>query len=120
MPVGGRNIILRDPNVRPRRRDPVAAEKVLALALKKYGIDKDIARYKFVLHWKEIVGEEIAKRTRPECIRKNALVVRVSSSTWAQELGFQKDVILGRLKRFLSSDLAVTDIHFYVGDLRGV
>ena len=118
MPVANRNIILRDPNARPRRRDPVAAEKVLALALKKYGIDKDIARYKFVLHWKEIVGEEIAKRTRPECIRKDALVVRVANSAWAQELSFQKDVILARLKRFLSGDTPVSDIHFYVGDLK--
>ncbi len=118
MPAPNRNIIIRDPNVRPRRRDPVAAEKVLALALKKYGIDKDIARYKFVLHWKEIVGEEIAKRTRPECIRKDALVVRVANSAWAQELGFQKDVILARLKKFLSGDGAVSDIQFYVGDLR--
>jgi len=118
MPVANRNIIIRDPNVRPRRRDPIAAEKVLALALKKYGIDKDIARYKFVLHWKEIVGEEIAKRTRPECIRKDALVVRVANSAWAQELGFQKDVILARLKRFLSHETAVSDIQFYVGDLK--
>ena len=118
MALGSRNIKIVDPNIRPSKRAPLAAEKVLALALKKYGLDKDIARYKFVLHWKEIVGEEIAKRTRPECIRKNALVVRVSSSTWAQELGFQKDIILARLKKFLSGDAAVSDIQFYVGDLR--
>lgn len=118
MPVASRNIKIVDPNHRPRRRDPLAAEKVLALALKKYGIDKDIARYKFVLHWKEIVGEEIAKRTRPECIRKDALIVRVVNSSWAQELSFQKEVILARLKRFLSNDATVGDIQFYVGDLR--
>ncbi|MFM1848473.1 MAG: hypothetical protein RL417_1947 [Pseudomonadota bacterium] len=118
MPIAGRNITIRDPNLRPRRRDPLAAEKVLALALKKYGIDKDIARYKFVLHWKEIVGEEIAKRTRPECIRKDALVVRVANSSWAQELSFQKDIILVRLKKFLSGETAVSDIQFYVGDIR--
>jgi len=118
MPVASRNIKIVDPNARVRRREPLAAEKVLALALKKYGIDKDIARYKFVLHWKEIVGEEIAKRTRPECIRKDALVVRVVNSSWAQELGFQKEVILGRLKRFLAHETAVSDIQFYVGDLK--
>ena len=64
------------------------------------------------------MGEEIAKRTRPECIRKDALVVRVANSAWAQELSFQKDVILARLMRFLSGDTPVSDILFYVGDLK--
>jgi predicted nucleic acid-binding Zn ribbon protein len=117
MPVASRNIKIVDPNARVRRRDLLAAENVLALALKKYGIDKDIARYKFVLHWKEIVGEEIANRTRPECIRKDALIVRVTNSSWAQELSFQKDVIVARLKKFLSGDATVNDVQFYVGDI---
>ena len=93
---------------------PVAAESILRLALRKYGLDKDIARYKFVLHWKEIVGEDIARRTRPECLRNKALVVRVSESVWAQELEFQKEVILRRLRKFIDPELEVTDVQFYV------
>jgi predicted nucleic acid-binding Zn ribbon protein len=101
-----------------RRKSPEKAQKILTLALKKFGIDKDIARYKFVLHWREIVGDDVAERSRPECFRNGALVVRVSSSTWAQELSFQKDAILRRLKAFVGSEMEVNDVQFYVADLK--
>lgn len=89
-------------------------EGVLRSALKGAGLDKEIARYSFVLHWPEIVGEKIAARTRPECIRNRALVVKVPDSYWAQELSFQKQVILKRLQRFIRSDEIVEDVMFYV------
>lgn len=98
-----------------RNLPPDSAARVLTRALKRYGLDKDIARYQFILHWKEIVGDEIAKRATPECIRGDVLVVRVKDSAWAQELSFQKDVILKRLARFSKEELALTDVHFYVG-----
>jgi len=93
---------------------PALAGDVLKRAFRRYGIDRHLARYQFVLHWREIVGEEIAKRAVPECIRKGALIVRVVDSTWAQELSFQKQVILKRLRKFVRQDEAVEDIVFYV------
>lgn len=100
---------------RSRTLAPDAAALVLARALRRNGLDKDIARYRFVLKWPEIVGLEIAKRATPECIRGNALVVRVSDSTWANELSFQKDVILNRLRKHLDSNIELDDVMFYVG-----
>lgn len=96
-------------------RTPALASDVLKRAFRRYGIDKQLARYQFVLHWSEIVGAEIAKRAQPECIRNKALVVRVSDSAWAQELSFQKQVILRRLRRFIQQDQVVEDVVFYVG-----
>jgi len=90
---------------------------VLQQALKHSGLDKDIARYTFVLKWPEVVGKEIALRTRPECIRGDTLVIRVINSAWAQELSFQKSVIIKRLANFLARDEIVKDVHFYVGEL---
>jgi predicted nucleic acid-binding Zn ribbon protein len=95
-------------------RRPVAAQQVLGSVLKQYGIDKELARYHFVLRWPEIVGEEIARRTRPECLRKGALVVRVCNSVWAQELSFYKPVILNRLRKYLDAADVVNDLVFYV------
>ncbi|MBX7145076.1 MAG: DUF721 domain-containing protein [Oligoflexia bacterium] len=89
-------------------------EGVLRSALRGAGLDKEIARYSFVLHWPEIVGEKVAARTTPECIRNRALVVKVPDSYWAQELSFQKQVILKRLQRFINSDEIVEDVMFYV------
>ena len=92
-----------------------SVKKILLKTLRKAGLENDIARYRFVLHWDEIVGEEIAKRARPDCIRNGALFIRVSDPAWAQELTFQKDIILSRLKKFLERDDIVKDVRFYVG-----
>ena len=94
---------------------PIAAASVLNSVLKRYGLDREIARYQFVLKWEEIVGKEIARRTRPECLRGGSLVVRVSNSVWAQELSFYKPVILNRLKKHLPVGEMVKDLTFYVG-----
>lgn len=102
-----------------RGANPIPAEEVLKKALARLGLDREIARYRFVLHWKEIVGEEIAKRSKPECIKNRALVVRVADSAWAQELSFQKHVILTRLRRYLDQKEIVEDVIFYVVGPRG-
>jgi predicted nucleic acid-binding Zn ribbon protein len=101
------------------KRNLTSVQTILAAALKKFGLDDEIARYEFVNHWSEIVGEEISRRTRPECLRNGHLVVRVCDSSWAQELSFQKDAILKRLKRFTSQSEVIDDIYFYVGDVAG-
>ena len=107
-----------NPYPRPRRaRKMHGVQNILTSTLRRFNIDKDIARYQFILHWKEIVGAEIARRTKPECFRGDALVVRVVDSVWAQELTFQKEVILKRLQKFLDHDQVVSDIFFVVGKI---
>lgn len=100
-----------------RTGEPTPIMDVLNRALARNGLDKDIARYRFVTQWHEIVGRSIAARTRPECLRNGSLVVRVESSAWAQELSFRKEVILSRLKKFIGSEEVVDDVYFYVADL---
>jgi predicted nucleic acid-binding Zn ribbon protein len=97
----------------------VDVEAILTKALKKHGIDKEISRYKFILHWPEIVGPEIAKRTKPECIRRGVLVVKVCDSAWTQELTLRKEAILTRVQRFLGEEENVKDIQFMVGEIGG-
>ncbi len=91
-----------------------AVKSTLAGLLAKYNLDKEFARYEFILHWRDIVGEDIAKRTRPECIRNGTLVVAVCNSAWAQELSFNKLVILKKLKAKISHEEVVRDVSFYV------
>ena len=98
-----------------RLKRPLLANGILRSTLVKLGIDKEIARYRFVLYWKEIVGEEIAKRTRPDSLKYGRLTIRVSDSIWAQELSFQKEVILKRLRRYLDEGTIVRDVVFQVG-----
>ena len=103
-----------------RRRSPEAAKQILRAVLGQYGLDKKLERYEFIFRWREIVGDEIAERTIPEAIQGSVLVVRVESSAWAQELSFQKNIILKRYKAAYKDDVLqkqypIRDIRFYVG-----
>lgn len=104
--------------LRFRSRVPQAVSTFINSTLKRYGLSDEIARYKFVLYWPEIVGKEIAERCRPEYLRNGSLVVRVKDSVWAQELSFQKEVILHRIRKFIGSAVEINDIYFVVGDLK--
>jgi hypothetical protein len=49
--------------------------------------------------WEQIVGEQLAKNTRPGRMRKNTLVVFVSNSAWLAELNrFGKTEMLDKLQ----------------------
>jgi len=113
--IGQSSPAYKPPHRRHRMRNPQAAQGILRSALRTVGIDREMARYNFVLHWHEIVGEKLALITRPECLRQNTLVVRVKDSTWAQELSFLKPMILKRLAKFMETDDRIDDVVFYVG-----
>lgn len=98
-----------------RGGDPVKVNEILTKALGRHGVDKQLDRYKFVLQWSAIVGEEIAKRSKPECFRGKTLIVRVINSVWANELSFQKDTIIARFKKVCGAAQAPEDIQFCVG-----
>lgn len=101
---------------RRARRAPTSVHDILQRVLKKRNLDHKLAQYEFVLRWKEIVGVEIASRTFPEAVRRNELYVRVESPMWAQELTFQKGVLLKRLQRLTQFE-SLRDIRFVVGKL---
>lgn len=92
-------------------------DSVLNSALKHLGVSDDINRYRFIQHWQEIVGDSIAKKSRPETLRNGILKVRVADSSWAQELTFHKQAILKRIKRFVAESEAPADVQFYVGEI---
>lgn len=101
-------------NKRPKS-NPEAVAKILGLALKRYGLEKKVAQYAFVQHWVEVVGPEVAKRTKPESIYRGILMVRVTNSVWAQELSMRRGEFLTRLRPLLTPDTQVHDIQFRVG-----
>jgi len=103
--------------LRYRRRAPQPVGTIIDSTLKKFGLSDEIARYKFVSYWAEIVGEAIAQRSRPEYVKNGSLIVRVKDSTWAQELSFQKNVILNRVRKYSDSGVNIKDIYFVVGEL---
>ena len=103
---------------KPTRRNaaPQEVSEVLARALGRTGLAKEINRYRFVLHWEEIVGKEIARFAHPEGFKDGRLIVSVMTSAWAQELSFHREVILSRLRKFAGDELEIKDLIFQVGE----
>lgn len=60
--------------------------------------------------WPEVVGPTVMAQTRPLSVERGVLKVAVSSSVWAQQLTFQRRLILAKLNVLLASPLA--DIRF--------
>ncbi len=61
--------------------------------------------------WPEMVGEEVARRSRALRIRDGVLFVRVDSASWSQELLFLKSQIIARFDAALGAGL-VREIRF--------
>ncbi|UCG53228.1 MAG: DUF721 domain-containing protein [Candidatus Latescibacterota bacterium] len=61
--------------------------------------------------WAEVVGEEIAARTRAVRIDKGTLYVNVDHSAWTHELHFMEKEILKRL-RDKHPDVVIRRIRF--------
>jgi len=68
---------------------------------------------KIVSLWSKLVGESVAKQTRPTGIYRNILQVAVSSSAWSQALVFERIRIVSKLQPLLGSEMEpIVDIHF--------
>ena len=76
---------------------------------------KNISKEDIEVFWKDIVGDNGFKHSRPLAIRKEILTVQVDSSGWMQELSMRKRNILKGLKRRLGKD-KISEIHFRIGE----
>lgn len=109
------------PPDRPRafrpRGDLTAVRGILNKVLARKGLAAKVSKYEFIMHWPEIVGPAFVTVSKPECILKDTLVVRVISSGWAQEMGFVKPILLQKLARYLPPGQSVREVTFRVGPL---
>jgi predicted nucleic acid-binding Zn ribbon protein len=68
--------------------------------------------------WTEVVGAIVAAQTRPLSMQRKVLQVATSSSAWAQNLAFERHLILAKLNDRLS--LGLTDIRFSTAQWQSV
>lgn len=97
-----------------RKAIPKAVNVALNLALKENALEDKLAPFMFFSEWPKIVGTQIAKHARPDSLKDGVLFVEVDSSSWAQELIFQKELILKRLQKNTSDDIEIRDLYFSV------
>jgi len=89
---------------------------VLSSILKNRGWDAIIRERRVFEIWEDAVGGPIARNAQPDRIERGVLIVRVRSSSWAQEMTYMKDRIIARLNEKLSRQM-VTDMRFIQGTI---
>jgi predicted nucleic acid-binding Zn ribbon protein len=85
--------------------------ELISTAVKNLEPDKNIKVYPIWKNWKEIVGEKTASKSNPLMIRGNILIIEVENSVWMNEIQFQKEEILEKIKKV---DLKVEKIKFLI------
>jgi predicted nucleic acid-binding Zn ribbon protein len=68
--------------------------------------------YDVIVKWKEIVGERIASVTECSRIENGKLYVKVSSSSWRNEIVYLKEEIIKKIKQDTHCT-SLNDIVFY-------
>ena len=94
---------------RPRMARAAKAGDLLDSLLQGWGLNERLQQYRAVLIWDEVVGAQIAARTRPERIRDGVLEVCVDQPVWMQQLQLLKPQLLAKLNAQLG-DAPLRDI----------
>lgn len=66
--------------------------------------------------WNNAVGPIIAGNTRVHKIKGDTLFIKVSTSTWMQQLQFMKHEILEKIKSSMGNQ-TINNIYFSIGDI---
>ena len=59
-------------------------------------------------HWEDIVGKQIAKKSKPERLLRKTLYVSVTTSTWANELSLMSEKLIEKINSFTGEDIVKT------------
>ncbi|MFZ5803086.1 MAG: DciA family protein [Candidatus Omnitrophota bacterium] len=94
-----------------------AIQKILAGILRDLSTPEKEARQKLVDGWKKIVGEALAKRTKPLLAKDDSLIIWTDRSALAFELKQRyKETIVRRVEALLGKKLKAYRV--YVGEIR--
>ena len=85
--------------------EPQTAASLLPHVVARLGGDDRALEQRVSLAWNDAVGEQLARRARPESVRGKTLFVRVESSSLAHELTLLKRQVLDRLSRALGGPM---------------
>ncbi|SMC91241.1 DUF721 domain-containing protein [Sporomusa malonica] len=90
---------------------------VLPGTLKSMGLTKKYNAQSVIIHWQEIVGEEISSHSWPISVERGTLLLAVNNPVWSHHLMMLKLGIMDKINTFLNEKLIV-DIRFQAGDLK--
>ena len=94
-----------------RGSSPKRLGDVLQSLLTSLGIQGKLQRYEVLDRWAEIVGSQIAQVTTADHIEGDKLFVKVTRSTWRNELLFLKKDLIDKINAAMKQEL-IKDIIF--------
>ena len=108
-----------DPYESPTRREPAEPKPlgdVLGALVATRGWRRRIEGAEVFTRWREIVGDELARRCEPMKLTGTTLVVRAESTTWATQVSYLASEITRRTDEVVRPGL-VTRVSVVVGRL---
>jgi len=93
---------------------PDRVDAILGSSFASLGLASKIKEHNIKKAWAGCVGQAIARRSSPQRLIGTVLHCTVSTSTWMNELSYQKGSIISKLNESLGQG-AVTEIIFRIG-----
>jgi hypothetical protein len=91
-------------------------DSILEKTLKKHHIPLKMEDRRLQDAWLRAVGSKIAAQTKPDCIKKAILFIKVANSAWLQQLHFMKREIIEKFNDLHQTE-PVQDIFFAIGEI---
>ena len=78
---------------------------IIGSVVNRMDIDTKLKTSGIFNHWEEIVGKEIAKRSRPDKLVRKILYISVSTSIWANELSLMSEKLIKKINSFADEEI---------------
>lgn len=91
---------------------------ILKETLKKSGLEKKLMQFQIFLNYENLVGDNIARVSRPVFFRNDTLFIGVENPIWSHQLHFLKREIIEKLNSLFNEPL-VRDIKFQICGFEG-
>ena len=92
----------------------ISLQAALDAVFKEWGLATGMVNATISRIWPEVVGEEVARKSRPGLLKNGRLQVFVTDSVWLQQLTMLKPKLLESLRSHLNAAV-VQDLFFTLG-----
>lgn len=87
---------------------------IVSNTIRNLGLQKPYSDQSVIVHWSEIVGDDIAANAYARSVQQGTLMVSVNSSVWSHHLSMMKESIIDKINQFIGYKL-IFDIRFQAG-----
>lgn len=88
-----------------RKHQPTTIGEILEKVLAKTPLQKEVNKRKIQLQWQEIIGEDIAKISRPLYTKKNILFIGCESPVALEYIRWHEKDVIKKVKKFFGKEI---------------